>query len=227
MTQFRIMNNLRPQKMKNLLSVFGGIFFTIISIVLISCSDGNNNKGILGNLPEVFEECYAENNKLKEKAQEIKTQEEKAALIKESKEQGEKWRVKMETTSKALDGSELNIKDGDISVSKPVVITFNGFVSKRKLMPKFKLTGDASAAVDIFPKVPLLSTYYNVYLVGYDEEGNELFSTRVGTIDGQKLPDTDKGEIKAGTPVKFDNLLFSSKDCEGYKNVTKLMLETK
>lgn len=64
----------------------------------------------------------------------------------------------------------------------------------------------------------------NVYIVGYDADGKEVFESKVGFIAAQK--EGDKSVIKAGTPVKFDQLQFSPKKIEGYEQATTLRLET-
>lgn len=52
-----------------------------------------------------------------------------------------------------------------------------------------------------------------------------MFESKEGFIAAQK--EGDKALIKAGTPVKFDQLQFSPKKIEGYGRPATLRLETR
>lgn len=93
------------------------------------------------------------------------------------------------------------------------------------MTPYYGIDGEAEAASDIAPESPLPLSSYTVYIVGYDSDGNEVFESKEGFIAAQK--EGDKAVIKAGTPVKFDQLQFSPKKIEGYGRPATLRLETR
>lgn len=200
----------------------------IVVPMLSSCSgDGatSSNPSLFGELPEEYVQFKAEKDAFKEKAKEIKTEADKAKLIKESQEMEEKWTVRIEESSKSLDGKTIGISDGEIKVTEPLSLTFDRFFSKSDLTPVFVVIGAAQAAVDITPESEFPRTAYQVYIVGYGPDGAELFDNEIGFIDAQE---TDgKAVIPAGTPVKFDKLQFSGKDAPAYPMAETLKLVVK
>lgn len=93
------------------------------------------------------------------------------------------------------------------------------------MTPYYGVDGQAEAAADIVPAGALPQNSYNVYIVGYDAGGKEVFESKEGFIAAQK--EGDKAVIKAGTPVKLDQLQFSPKKIEGYGRPATLRLETR
>lgn len=93
------------------------------------------------------------------------------------------------------------------------------------MTPYYGVDGQAVAAADIVPASALPQNSYNVYIVGYDADGKEVFESKDGFIAAQK--EGDKAVIKAGTPVKLDQLQFSPKKIEGYERAATLGLQAR
>ena len=93
------------------------------------------------------------------------------------------------------------------------------------MTPYYGVDGQAEAAADIVPASALPQNSYNVYIVGYDADGKEVFESKDGFIAAQK--EGDKAVIKAGTPVKLDQLQFSPKKIEGYERAATLGLQAR
>ncbi len=93
------------------------------------------------------------------------------------------------------------------------------------MTPYYGVDGQAEAAADIVPAGALPQNSYNVYIVGYDADGKEVFESKDGFIAAQK--EGDKAVIKAGTPVKLDQLQFSPKKIEGYERAATLGLQAR
>ena len=171
---------------------------------------------------ELEETRYQSYVRLYEKAKEIKTEADKAKLIKESQEMEEKWTTRIEESAKALDGKPVAVADGEIKVTEPLSLTFDGFFSKSDITPVFVVSGAAQAAVDITTESEFPRSSYQVYIVGYGPDGAEVFDNRIGTIDAQEID--GKAVISAGTPVKFERLQFSGKDAPDYPIAETLKL---
>lgn len=197
----------------------------IVLPMLSSCSgDGatSSKPSLFGQLPEEYVQFKAEKDAFKEKAKEIKTEADKAKLIKQSQEMEEKWTTRIEKSAKALDGKPVAVADGEIKVTEPLSLTFDGFFSKSDITPVFVVSGAAQAAVDITPESEFPRSSYQVYIVGYGPDGAEVFDNRIGTIDSQEID--GKAVISAGTPVKFERLQFSGKDAPDYPMAETLKL---
>lgn len=188
---------------------------------MLSCSSDTQTP-LFGSLPEVYSKFKVENDALQEEAKNIKTEAEKAELIKKSGELKEKWTSKIEASAKALDGKTIEFAESDIKVTEPISLQYEKIFSDSKLNPQFKINGAAEAATDIPVDANYMSTR-TVNICGYNAEGQEIYKINVGRIateekDGQKI-------IAAGTPVQFSTLYFPTKNVDEFKNVTTLKLE--
>lgn len=200
----------------------------IISPLFLSCSgvaSSGSESLLYGNLPAVHGEMQEAKEALMEEYKACESEAKAKSLMEKGDKLGEEYLAKIEEAAKALDGREIKITDGDIKVTAPVSLTFKKFFSKIDMTPYFMTNGGAEAAVDITPDSEYPLTIYQVYIVGYGADGQELFTSNVGQIDAVE---TDgKGVIKAGTPVKFHEIQFSDKKVKEYQQATSLKLEVR
>lgn len=177
---------------------------------------------LFGELPALHIEMQAAKDAIKEEGKQVKTE----AQFKELAEKEEKikaeYTAKIEEAAKALNGNAINLTDGDIKVTEPVALTYEGFFSKTGLTPKFSVSGKAEAAADFTPETKYPQDSYTVYVVGFDGSGQEVFSSKIGFIAAVK--EGGKSVVKAGTPVKFDNMQFGAKKAADYQKATSLKL---
>lgn len=190
-------------------------------VALSSCSGSGSGKSLLyGDIPSEYAELKAQRAKLDEKAKNVTTEEEKAEIVKKGKKLEEKWTPKLEKAAKELDGQEIPLTDSIFKVTAPLSLTFEK-LSSRNLEPIFKINGAAETAEAI-----RIENTFNpsliVYLVGYDAEGNKVFSSKVGRITGEV--NLNVLEIPSGTPVEFNTLIFDGKCADQYPEVTTLKL---
>lgn len=205
-------------------SIIKMLAFAAVTLPLFaSCSGGSSSDSLLfGALPGVYEGYQAEKNELEEKAKDIKSEEDKAKLIAESKELTDEWTGKIESAAQELDGRKVEITDADIKVSEPLTLTYDGLFSKSDITPEFVINGAAQAATDFTPESPVPSASYSVYIVGYNAEGTEVFATKCGFIPATL--EESKAVIKAGTPVQFEKIHFSDNYVNEYQQATTLKL---
>ncbi|MGM9816383.1 MAG: hypothetical protein ACI304_04925 [Lepagella sp.] len=212
--------------MKTFLKLAAIALVSLISLpILSSCGGASGGSGLFGGLPDKFADMQKEQDALREEAKKIENEQDKAKLIEKSEKMKEEWTVKIENEAKALDGKEISFADSDIKVSKPVSLTYTDFFSKLDLTPAFKVNGEAAAAVDITPESKYALDRFSVYVVGYDDAGQETFQSKVGSIKAEV--NGDKAVVKAGTPVEFDTLQFSDKKVEEYQKTKSLKLEVR
>lgn len=203
------------------MAIIAGVFF---GMTVASCSGGSaSDSSLFGSLPEVYGKFMKEKAELDEKAKNIKSEDDKKKLIAESQKMEEEWTAKIEEAATAINGKEIKITDGEFKVTSPISFTFTGKCNKQ-LEPRFDINGEAVTASEIRPNAQYM-TYFVVNLVGYDEEGNEVFVNSVGNIEGKA--DGNNCIIDAGTPVKFNSILFNDKDIEGYEKAKTLKLAIK
>ena len=146
----------------------------------------------------------------------------------------EELQGKLEKAAQAWSGTTLDVAVGeDLTIVAPITVTSDGFFSSTS--PQFTLTGDVETAqeIDANYSETLLKYYssrqdqlltYGVLLVGLDEQGQELVSQRVGSV--QLAWVNDHVAIPAKTKVSFDNKLsFNDGAAEAYTKVKSLMLK--
>lgn len=192
---------------------------------MFSCSGSGSSSDTLlfGALPGQFEQLLAEQAELKEKAKDIKSEAEKAELIKKSEEIKEKWSGKIEESAKALDGKQIEFAQSDVKVTQPVSLQYEGFFSKSDMTPKFKINGAAEVTSEINTDAPYILPSEHVYIVGYNAEGQEVYRIKSGFVAAENVD--GKSVVKAGTPVTFDPIVFSDNKVEQYKEAKTLKLE--
>lgn len=200
------------------------IFVIALAAIVMSLSScGNSNP--FGSLPSLMEKYQKAADALNAKAKDIKTADDKAKLIAESQELEKEWTEKFTKASEALNGKTLEVTGDQIEVASPFKLTFEKVVGTSNLAPRFKIEGEAKAAKEIIPDIQFYGTTYNVYLEGYDKDGAEVFSNKVGTIIGEEKD--GKKIIPAGTPVSFNSLTLNSSDFAGYQKVDTMKLVVK
>lgn len=194
--------------------------------ILSSCSGGGAGKSdslLYGNLPAVHSEMQEAKKSIKEEFIAAKSESQGKDLMEKANKLEKEFSEKIEAAAKALDNREINISEGDLKITAPVNLTYEGFFSQMDMTPNFKVNGSAEAANDITINSDLPLSGYNVYIVGYGPDNEELFVSKVGMIDAEINGKT--AVIKAGTPVKFDHLHFSKKETDEYQKATSLKLE--
>lgn len=190
----------------------------ILLPIITSCSGGGSESIIFGKFPSVYEKFLKEKETLEAEKKEIKTEADKAEYLKKVDELKQKWIEKLETAAKSADGQTLNFSESNVKVTEPLSLTFEKLDSN--LEPVYTFNGKAEAASEIQSNISVYGRV-SVKLYGYDEAGNELFSTKVGSVDATK---EDDKKVAAGSPVNFTKLYFSGKNVEGYINAKTLKL---
>lgn len=194
----------------------------IAVFTLTACSGGSSSKtDIFGNVPELLEKYNAEKDALKEKGEKIRTEEEKAKLIAESKKLDEEYAAKIEKASQDLDGKTIEVTGEDLDVTAPLTLTYDGWYSKNALVPQFKVTGEAKTTKEITIENAYTSSC-SVQLVGCDAEGNDVFNLIVGKV--AMTSNNGTGTVAADTPVEFTTLSVQPKFAEGYKTAKTIKL---
>ena len=192
---------------------------------LLACSgSGAEDNSLYGDLPDKYEQYVKEKEQLREQAKDIKTEAEKKELIEKADKMTESWKVKIEESSKALDGKPIQLEECGFDVTTPLSLEFTDFYSKSDLKPSFQVNGEATAASDIQTDYKYVIASEQVYLVGYDAEGQQVYKTQVGSIEAQNMD--GRSLIKAGTPVKLSKIHFSSADIKnGCRDAKTFKLE--
>lgn len=218
-------------------------FFAAISIAtlaLVSCGGGSGSSSsssdalLFGTVPDIYLNYEKETAALLEKAanstdiEELQSINEKGETLKENL-QGE-----LEKAAQAWSGTTLDVAVGeDLQVVTPITVTFDGFASSTS--PRFGLAGDIETAKEINANYneDLLKYYstrqdqlltYGVLLVGLDEQGQEVVSQRIGSL--QLVWANDQVVIAAGTKVAFDDKLsFKNGSAADYLKVKSLKLK--
>lgn len=136
------------------------------------------------------------------------------------------WKVKIEECAKTLNGKPIEVEKCDFTITTPLSLEFTDFYSNSNLTPSFKINGEATATSDMKTDNDFILPSENVYLVGYNAEGQEVYKTLVGNIAAENVD--GKAFVKAGTPVEFKKLKFSKSDIEnGCKDAKTYKLELK
>lgn len=199
--------------------------FKLVAIIAIllptltSCSGGSGSKSIIfGTFPSVYEKFMKEKETLEAEAKDIKTEADKAEYLKKTEKLKQKWSEKLETAAKSADGQTLEFTESNVKVTEPISLTFEKM--DKDLKPVYTFNGKAEAGSEIQANISVFNLV-SVNLCGYDEAGNEVFSTKVGNVNSTK--ENDK-LVPAGTQVNFTKLYFSGKDVEAYMKAKTLKL---
>lgn len=198
----------------------------IATFALTACSGGSSsNTNLFGDVPEILQKYDEEQDALKEKGKNIKSEEEKAKLIAESKKVDEEYTAKVETASKKLDGKALDVTSEDFDITTPISLTYEEISSAKKLNPKFKVNGEAKTTKEIALAQTVFSTKCPVQIVGFDAEGNEVYHLQVGTVE--VATENGQSTVAAGAPVEFTTLTLRTNYLEDYSKATSLKLEAR
>ncbi len=206
------------------------VLATITLPILASCSGGGSSSSssssstpLFGSLAGEYAKYAEKRAEIEAKAKNITTEAEKAKLVNEAMEMQDELSVKIEEAAKSLDGKTVEVEAGDFKVTEPISLTFEKFYGS-DLEAIFKVNGKAEAANEIDTGDYVLSGRV-VNIVGYDADGNKLYSAEIGTV---AVTNRDgKGIIAAGTPVKLSSVRYSDKYVEEYQKASTLKLELK
>lgn len=210
----------------------------IAALAFTSCGGGGSSSAsdalLFGAIPGVYLDYEAETAVLFEKAQKSDNIKDLQAINEKGETLKEELQGKLEKAAQAWSGTTLDVAVGeDLTIVAPITVTSDGFFSSTS--PQFTLTGDVETAqeIDANYSETLLKYYssrqdqlltYGVLLVGLDEQGQELVSQRVGSV--QLAWVNDHVAIPAKTKVSFDNKLsFNDGAAEAYTKVKSLMLK--
>ncbi|MGN0237093.1 MAG: hypothetical protein ACI4AK_03290 [Lepagella sp.] len=207
-------------------------------IALTACSDAGSSSSfqscpVFGDVPGIYADYEAQRDKIEESAQNSEEAAKAAsAKIDELKVQ---YRAKIEEAGKKLNGQPIEIAPSeDFKVAQPISLTFKEFANG--LNSAYDVAGEVEAATDVALEVSeswLKShdlEYLNLplLLVGCDEQGAEVTSTRIGVYKGFKEAD-GKVILPAGTKAELQTTYYNNNDYENYLRVksVKLLLDTK
>lgn len=201
-----------------------GLIMAAVMIPMVtSCSEGRSSNSPFGSLPEVYTEYEKAGEKLKEEAKNIKTEEDKSKYLKKYEKFTQKWSEKIESSAKKLDGKQIDFAGDQFVVTQPISFQFKDISEKSQLYAVFNFNGSAEAAEEITLSRPLYLPTARVQMVGYDAQGQEQFSSYVGSVEVQDVD--GKSVVSKGTPVTFNTFQFGSNAIEKYVNTAVLKLE--
>ncbi len=223
-TNNQLINHLTTKLMKKMKQMALAV---LLMPLLFACSGGSStDTNLYGSLPEKYEKFMQEKADLKKQAENIKTEADKKELIEKSEKMQAEWKVKIEECAKTLNGKPIEVEKCDFTITTPLTLEFTDFYSNSNLTPSFKINGEATATSDMKTGNDFILPSENVYLVGYNAEGQEVYKTLVGNIAAENVD--GKAFVKAGTPVEFKKLKFSKSDIEnGCKDAKTYKLELK
>lgn len=223
-TNNQLINHLTTKLMKKMKQMALAV---LLMPLLFACSGGSStDTNLYGSLPEKYEKFMQEKADLKKQAENIKTEADKKELIEKSEKMQAEWKVKIEECAKTLNGKPIEVEKCDFTITTPLSLEFTDFYSNSNLTPSFKINGEATATSDMKTGNDFILPSENVYLVGYNAEGQEVYKTLVGNIAAENVD--GKAFVKAGTPVEFKKLKFCKSDIEnGCKDAKTYKLELK
>lgn len=223
-------------KLNNLLAAVAVLF---AASSLTACGESAGavaGSKFFGDVPALYLQMMEKKADIKEQFKNASSEGEAKDLMTQAQQFEDDYRVQIQNAASDLTGKTIEVvSTDDFTVNTPLTMTFDGFFSKSDMTPQLKFTGEVVAARDyqsddakgITDAGGDLSRYVglaqHIYLEGYDDQGNQVFSSQVGYAplglsgDGQLL-------VKTGTPVKFDNLTINKKNAEGCLKATSLRL---
>ena len=209
----------------------------IAALALASCGGGggaSSSSLLFGAVPGVYLNYETETAALLEKAEKSNDIKDLQAINEEGEALKEALHGELEKAAQAWSGTTLDVAVGEeLKVVAPVTVAFDGFFSSTS--PQFTLAGDVETVQEINANysADLLKYYstrqdqlltYGVFLIGLDEQGQELVSQRVGSV--QLAWVNDQVVIPAGTKVAFDSkLAFKNGSAEAYTKIKSLTLK--
>lgn len=208
----------------------------IFALLLTSCggSTGTSDDALLfGKVPGIVERFNAEKENFKSKASNISSEKELAALVEKSEKLSEETFEKAQKAAEAWSGTTLDITpDDSFTIVTPLTVTFKDFFSKLSMTPQYTVAGEIKVAKDYICDISenLLGYYHRqgglpqqtVDLVGFDAEGNEVVSEKIGYVQCEFIG--EQVGVPAGTIVKLESLVMSSKRVAEYPKVKSLKL---
>lgn len=214
------------------------VIIAISAFVFASCGGGAGSSSseamLFGTVPDIYLNYEKETTALLEKAKQSTDVKDLQAIDEEGEALKENLHGELEAASQAWSGTTLEVSVGsELKVNTPLTVTFDGFASSTS--PRFVVAGDVETTQEINAnyKENLIKYYstrqdqlltYGVLLVGLDEQGQELVSQRVGSL--QLAWANDQVVISAGTKVVFDDKLsFKNGSAEKYLQVKSLLLK--
>lgn len=208
----------------------------LATTVFVSCggsnTSSNGNCMIFGEVPGLYADYETQRDKIEQSAEKSESDYKKASTqIDELKDE---YRAKIEEAGKKLDGQSIEITQGeDFKVVNPISLSFKEFANNVNAV--FTVGGEVETAKDISVEVPeswLKShdvQYLNVplLLIGCDEQGTEVASTRIGTFKGFQVID-GKLVLPAGIKAELQIVAYNKNDYDNYVKVksVKLALDT-
>ena len=93
-------------------------------------------------------------------------------------------------------------------MTTPLSLEFTDFFSKLDLEPTFQVNGEAVAASDIKTDLKYVLGNEQVYLVGYNAEGQQVYKVSVGSFEVEKADGCSL--VKAGPRFMVSIIHFSS-----------------
>lgn len=217
-------------------------FFVAIAIsafAVISCggsagSASSSDAMLFGKVPGIYLNYEKETAALLEKAQQSTDLKDLQAIDEKGEALKENLHGELEKAAQAWSGTTLEVTVGEeLKINTPLTVTFDGFASS--VSPRFVVAGDVETTQEINAnyKESLIKYYstrqdqlltYGVLLVGLDEQGQEVVSQRVGSL--QLAWANDQVVISAGTKVAFDDKLsFKDGSAEKYLQIKSLLLK--
>lgn len=212
----------------------------IAAVAMTSCGGGKTGSSassdalLFGAVPGIYLDYEQETNALLEEAQACDNPKDLQAINEKGEALKENLKGELEKAAQAWSGTTPEVTTSEeLKVNAPLTVTFDGFASSTS--PKFTIAGDIETAQEINANYneDLLKYYstrqdelltYGVLLIGLDEQGQEITSQRIGSL--QLAWANDQVVIPAGTKVVFDDkLTFMEKKAEAYTKIKSLKIK--
>lgn len=207
----------------------GAIFALLGGLILSACSGsgaGTSNSGsskeckIFGEVPAIYAEYESEKDKL----QGEEGSNEKIEVLKEE------YKAKIEEAGKKLDGQPIEISGSEnFNVEKPLTLSFKEFANNLNAM--FNVDGRIVTVKEIPFEVTeswlnshdLEYVYLPVMLAGFDDQGVEVTTARIGTIKGLQVKE-GKPVLPSGAAVELQPVSYSVNDYDKYAKVATVRI---
>lgn len=212
----------------------------IAAVAMTSCGGGKTGSSassdalLFGAVPGIYLNYEQETNALLEEAQASDNPKDLQAIDEKGEALKENLQGELEKAAQTWSGTTLEVTTGEeLKVNTPLTVTFDGFSSSTS--PKFTLAGDVETTQEINANYnkDLLKYYstrqnelltFGVLLIGLDEQGQEITSQRIGSL--QLAWANDQVVISAGTKVVFDDkLTFMEEKAEAYTKIKSLKIK--
>lgn len=210
------------------------------ALALSSCGGGSDKASdskFFGDVPGLYLQMMEKKDALKQQFKTASTEEEGRKLMAEAEKAEQDYGATLEEAAKALDGNTLEVQSTpQFTVKSPMTITFDGFASKLDQTPRFRVAGEIEAAENYQSDAARSLSGQNassyaglgehVYLVGTDAGGNRVFSQKVAVVP-LSVYSSDQLGVKAGTPLKLEDIVINKHNAEGCTKAVALHLSYK